>query len=73
MYHYGARSVKCAVCSFVTSVGISSLFSTSLLLKLKCILTIAKKKKVKPNKNLYRLQTLYNVLFLVGMVLMICL
>nr|ACF82077.1 unknown [Zea mays] len=24
MYQYGARSVKCAVCSFVTSVGVST-------------------------------------------------
>jgi LSD1 subclass zinc finger protein len=23
MYQYGARSVKCAVCNFVTSVGVS--------------------------------------------------
>lgn len=26
MYQYGARSVKCAVCNFVTSVGVSTLF-----------------------------------------------
>lgn len=24
MYQYGARSVKCAVCNFVTSVGVST-------------------------------------------------
>jgi LSD1 subclass zinc finger protein len=30
MYQYGARSVKCAVCNFVTSVGVSIyIFSTS--------------------------------------------
>jgi LSD1 subclass zinc finger protein len=29
MYQYGARSVKCAVCNFVTSVGVSIyIFST---------------------------------------------
>jgi LSD1 subclass zinc finger protein len=29
MYQYGARSVKCAVCNFVTSVGVSiCIFST---------------------------------------------
>ena len=26
MYQYGARSVKCAVCNFVTSVGVSMNF-----------------------------------------------
>lgn len=30
MYQYGARSVKCAVCNFVTSVGVS-IVSSSLL------------------------------------------
>ena len=26
-YQYGARSVKCAICSFVTSVGVSTISS----------------------------------------------
>uniref|UniRef100_A0A166D6A4 Zinc finger LSD1-type domain-containing protein n=1 Tax=Daucus carota subsp. sativus TaxID=79200 RepID=A0A166D6A4_DAUCS len=30
MYQYGARSVKCAVCQFVTSVGVSIEFLSSL-------------------------------------------
>lgn len=29
MYQYGARSVKCAVCNFVTSVGVSLIFLSS--------------------------------------------
>jgi LSD1 subclass zinc finger protein len=32
MYQYGARSVKCAVCNFVTSVGVSIIYFLFLIL-----------------------------------------
>lgn len=50
MYQYGARSVKCAVCNFVTSVGVSFLYPNTQ--KKKNRFHVGKKKKrFQPHRN----------------------